>query len=521
MRSFRLARWDLNLREWTVQMPVDDFSSISSFGASAAENDFVLKCFHRTSAIDRLSSGRFTLALGRKGSGKTALSLWFAAKDVYARRISLREYPWQGHLDKADRGLAPIASCLAVWRFLLAAESASLVTGNAIRKGKTHSNLKRFLDRNAFGNAVTIKNLAESSRWHVSNLRFEPSFKGLKGGFIDFTRQPLPSGTDLTAAAQSILDASLEVMDAETQASITIHLDDLDDVINPMTFGVKNPFHHVVIGLILAAEWVARRTEQRITPVVYLRNDTWDELVFSEKNKIHQDMALELSWDASDLFDLMSERTERLGSVGMWERIWVDNKWDLSRSDLQSHAWAKCLQILNSTVYRPRDVIQLGNYALGFARMHATPNMPLTLNIGDFRGAMTEYAKYLTAEFNDEIKPYWLAWEDLALESCAAVCDDDGTFLHADFCTEYRRRKGRFAQDCPECDDALHLMWRFSVIGYEDSFRAWIFKYRQPTAQWNPTAQKLQVHPGLRERVRPSPQRSPRSWKGTLAPRAR
>jgi len=67
----------------------------------------------------------------------------------------------------------------------------------------------------------------------------------------------------------------------------------------------------MLIGLILAARDIKRTGERQrgaINPVVYLRTDLWDDLQFSDKNKISQTLTYQLEWTPRTLLDLVEIR---------------------------------------------------------------------------------------------------------------------------------------------------------------------------------------------------------------------
>jgi hypothetical protein len=105
---------------------------------------------------------------------------------------------------------------------------------------------------------------------------------------------------------------------------------------------------------------------------------------------------------------------------------------------------------------------------------------------------------YLKAELDDEIIAHWPYWEQ-ALQACSAI--STVTFTRDQFVAEYDRRKSRENEE--SADDALRLLYRFSVIGYERRSgyggSSWAFQYTNPEAGWDNSASKFKVHLGLKE----------------------
>ncbi len=109
-----------------------------------------------------------------------------------------------------------------------------------------------------------------------------------------------------------------------------------------------------------------------------------------------------------------------------------------------------------------------------------------------------DYSSYLKMELDDEIRPHWPHWDE-ALTACSAI--STMTFDRSRFVDKYRRRGVQINEVLP--DDALSLLYRFSVIGYErhsgNGGSSWAFQYTHPEAGWDSAATRFTVHLGLKE----------------------
>ena len=101
-------------------------------GASDAESDRRLgDYFVTTPFVEEALSGRRTLFLGRKGSGKSALFKQFPDLLVSnGRRLSVvsitpDQYAWQALRDYRERGLSEQAAHRNAWKLTLAVQIAS------------------------------------------------------------------------------------------------------------------------------------------------------------------------------------------------------------------------------------------------------------------------------------------------------------------------------------------------------------------------------------------------------------
>lgn len=248
----------------------------------------------------------------------------------------------------------------------------------------------------------------------------------------------------------------------------------------------------MLIGLVLAARDIKRegnRAFGAINPVVYLRTDLWDDLQFSDKNKISQTQTLHLGWNPQSLLDLVEVRLQaKLSKKAEWENI--------AESALMRGSQSKWNHILARTFLRPRDVIQFLNIALKEAKRREAE--PTVFTNKDIVSSRDEYSSYLKRELDDEIRPHWGFWDE-ALQACSAISTI--TFERSEFESEYGRRQSLL--NAMSSENALNLLYRFSVIGYERRSgyggSSWAFQYTDPEAGWDNSASRFKVHLGLKE----------------------
>ena len=257
----------------------------------------------------------------------------------------------------------------------------------------------------------------------------------------------------------------------------------------------------MLVGLILAARAIrleSRSAKVVINPVIYLRSDLWDELEFSDKNKLSQTLALTLEWDHESLLALVDTRIQaRLGEGITWDNI--------ANPSLMRGSQSKMNHVLARTFLRPRDVIRFLNSALAEAKKRDTA--PLVFENEDIVNARQSYSAYLKAELDDEILAHWKQWEE-ALQACSAISKI--TFDRGEFVTQYEKR--RSSKNGVGPDEALRLLYSFSVLGYERRSgyggSSWAFQYTDPEAGWDPTASRFKVHLGLKEYAKLSEERA-------------
>ena len=470
---------------------VASLRGLDTFGEVSAEDDAVLSYFLTTDAVARIGSHSVLLVLGRKGSGKTALVRHFVegGGPTTSRAITLRGYPWTVHAQRIDRGASEIEAYVASWRYLVAVELASLVLSRADGYSSAQEkSLRHFFKDNYGGPDPALGDVLRPARLHLSKLSFEPAVLGNKLGGISLDRDDLGLGRELEALTEAILRAAEDVAAALKLPSLILHFDELDQGLLAMDPARER----MLVGLVLAVRGIRhefRDSPVPISPVVYLRTDLWDELNFSDKNKITQSMTLGLEWDSNALRGLVNERLRvKLGEGVTWESI--------AEPALMRGSQAKWDHVLARTFLRPRDVIQFLNSALGQAKSRGDQRL-LFVN-EDIVNARDRYSAYLKKELDDEIMPHWDHWDE-ALQACSAISTI--TLSRDQFIKEYGRQRSEPNAVSPE--EALQVLYQFSVLGYERRSgyggTSWVFQYASPEAGWDSAASRLKVHLGLKE----------------------
>ncbi|WP_157960276.1 P-loop ATPase, Sll1717 family [Albibacillus kandeliae] len=465
---------------------------LDSFGEVAAEDDDVLDYFLKTGAVDQVLSGKILLVLGRKGSGKTALVRHFTEGDNkdHGKPLSLRSYPWTSHQQLVDQGASPSEAYVASWRLLIAIRLASMVCqlGSNTYLDSLKA-LQTFLKKNFNSIDPESRAILSRGRLDVNGLTVAPQVAGFALGSIIFGDESRKKvlGLELDSLTNSILNDVTTAIAELGISRLYLHFDELDQGLDQ----VDETKQKMLVGLILAAREISRSKSLRanICPIVYLRTDIWEQIEFSDKNKITQSASVNLQWDEQSLLQLVNTRLQaRLGDEASWSNVEDGKKMRGSQS--------KWSHITSRTLLRPRDVIQFLNEALQVAKIR--PDQNLSFCNDDINESREGYSTYLKHELDDEIGPHWKEWTE-ALQACSRT--ETITFQKADFMKNYRRTKG---PDNPvNAEKALEMLYRFSVIGCEQRSSKggskWSFRYNDPNSGWDAFSPRYKVHQGLKE----------------------
>jgi hypothetical protein len=432
-------------------------SKFDTFGDVAAEDDAVLDYFLSTNAVERVEKGDTFLVLGRKGTGKTAIVRYLTEgkSNTLTKALNLRGYPWNVHASRVDHGASDIEAYVSSWRYLIAVELATLIVADG--KGaaaKSAKPLNQFLKDNYGGTNPELSDILRPSTLRLEKFSLEPAVMGNKLGSVTMNRPANDHqfGLELNALSNSIFDAVEATAKEVKLGALSLHFDELDQGLSDLT-GERSK---MLIGLILAARDIKRVSQGphgAIRPIVYLRTDLWDDLQFSDKNKISETLTFHLEWSADSLLELIEARLKaKLSSKATWAEI--------TDGALMRGSQSKWNHILARTFLRPRDVIRFLNTALAEAKKRT--DEPLVFTNKDIVASREDYSSYLKKELDDEIRPHWAQWDE-ALQACSAISTI--TFDRGDFEKDYGRRKS--SKNSVTFDEALKFLYRFSVVGYE------------------------------------------------------
>ena len=302
---------------------------------------------------------------------------------------------------------------------------------------------------------------------------------------MDFKSVKPAFGQQIDAVATEIIKVVSEIMAYRGTAHIELHFDELD-------FGLEKFDRNrelLIVGLVLAVQSYRGsvvNSQQLVRPFVYLRQDLWDSLTFSDRNKISRGPALALNWNSLSLQQMVDIR---LTKITQSELRWVD----LIDDRLMRGTQQKWDHIIARTLDRPRDVISFINIILD---QKSDEDL---LSNDDISGARAEYSTYFKEELDDEIKAHWPDWE----EALAALRDIGYvTFVKGQFEEAYDRLRSK-KNKIGEASEALKRLFEYSVVAYlrpkSGGGSDWVWRYKNRTSTYDARAERFRVHPGLIE----------------------
>lgn len=475
-------------------------NDINNFGKVEAEDDTVLDYFVETSIINNIDFGDTFLVLGRKGSGKTAIFRYFTESKhkKISTALNLNGYPWKIHEKVKDEGSEHVESYVASWKYLIALEYAKLIISITDRCQMSEVvELNSFIKENYGTNTPSIKDIFSPTQIRICG-DLEPQLFGCKLGKISINRtenrQQL--GHELNALTGKIFSHIIKIAKASSIAKLVLHFDELDRGITNLEESRKD----MIIGLVLACKEVNKFLKSELIDfksTVYLRTDIWEQLKFSDKNKISQSNSDLIEWSDEQLVKLISIRIKALlDATYDWEDI--DDGKKINKQNKLKH-------IIDRTFMRPRDVIAFLNVLLETTKK----KQPLKLKFEnkDIVDSRPRYSNYLKNELDDEISPHWPDWE-----VCLRTLSKIGKvyFTKDEYSSAYTETHQNNTTKSEV--KSLEELYNYGIISYEARSgyggSGWKSKFANPELGWDTNATRFKVHLGLKEFMKLKEERS-------------
>ncbi len=478
---------------------------VENFGAIDADSDDLLRgCFQDHPAYQNARSRRSFLILGRKGSGKTAIYKRLITEKghgYFTYGHSFDDYPWNHHDLQAQTGVPEERRYIHSWKYLIMLSLSKILLN--------HDQSQPWSDESFMALSALEDFVVDSYGTRDPDVRqlFSPEkelrFKaGLRLPFIDVSGERLRV-RDLPTHVQEVNRAiQTHVLNAlHMDHNYFICFDQLD-----LGFTKAHPeYSQRLIGLILAARdavVAARSVGKKLNVVVFLRDDIYQDLQFEDKNKITENFTAQVRWEEAGpdltLKRLMESRfsatlTDSNASVA-WGAVFDESKEMPSRQSKYKH-------ICDRTFLRPRDMIKFCNEVLAAHKRTAdrsTEPLSTAFENGSVHEAREAYSYYLLNELDDEIakhapnyKDYLevlksIGMEKFAFEQFVDKCEARGDFFVANPLT------------------MLETLFEFSVVGYlktggRGGGSEYTWRYRDPRARFDMSADSFRVHPGFKE----------------------
>lgn len=495
---------------------VKSLRATESFGSIDADADQLLKsCFQDHPAYRSVHQMKRFVILGRKGSGKTAIYKKVITEnepDSYSFGYSFDDYPWHHHNLQSEVGVPEERKFIHSWKYLILLGLAKILLNNDRTQPWDNSEAVEALSA-LEDFVVDSYGTRDPDMSQLFSPRRKLHFKGginakffqIQGESVAIEELPKHIQDVNRAMEKAILTA------LNPNCRYYICFDQLDLGYSPE----DKAYSHRLIGLLIAARDLfvkASEASKSFNPVVFLRDDIFEELHFEDKNKITDNYATWVTWDEDKdggltLRKMMERRFAEVLLPRGAEQMFLD--WNLvfdEQKEMPGHQ-SKYKHICDRTFLRPRDMIKFCNEVLeeykrrtsgeSFGQPELGHSEEIFIN-EDVHAAREDFSNYLVRELDDEISKHVPRYEEY-LEVLKTIGSE--RFNFSEFEKIFNQR-----QELKEDDPwkALDELFKFSIISYlrpggRGGGSEYVWRYRGARARLDPTVDSFRVHPGLKE----------------------
>lgn len=380
-----------------MSLELEKFQNIR-FGFASAEKelqekpDLLTNGLYRQEEFSHLveNSANF-LILGSKGCGKTAIAKNFLVRSesnpkLFVHSVDLADFPFTMFSKIITGNLEPEAKLPTAWQWIFFIYLFGLIEqdhGKMISDGPRFEGLMKALKASGLAASENLSDIIKRSRKEKlklsafsSSFEYDKEVEDFKDGipfFLSSFRKTLNS--------------------VQTDGKYIIFFDGLDDILT------KRKIQYEAVGaLIFEANRFNGFLDQISFPakvVVLCRDDLFDRISGSNKNKIKVDNSIILDWrvgkkrfDESNLFNLVRHRARANG--------FDDDIFD-SFFPKRLGGAHPFLYLMNRTRHRPRDIIQLLNNI-----QYCSSRVPISQS--DIATGVSKYSSdYFIGEMYDEL----------------------------------------------------------------------------------------------------------------------
>ncbi len=331
-----------------------------NFGAPAAERDVqqgLYDYFVESEAFTRVASGKKTLVLGNRGSGKSAIFKVFAERERIAGSVVLELAPedysyeiLQSTLKREDEGAwAKHSAFSAAWKFLILIliMRELTVSGPKLKRG-SEAKIYSFLRDNYRGVQDSPISMLISYLKRIEGFKigsYEAGIKTRKLASLYKLEELEPYLSDINNICKN--------------KKVIVLVDELD-----RGWDNSEDAQAFVAGLVQAAMSLNEMNDNLVI-AVSLRQELYDNIpaLYDDAQK-YRDVIEVIRWDESKLLSLIANRIRHSFPKEL-SKSTDEECWNVSFVDTLQYRQTKSFNyVVDRTLYRPRELIQFCTDAL-------------------------------------------------------------------------------------------------------------------------------------------------------------
>ncbi len=323
-----------------------------NFGALAAEydiNEGLQNYFVESESFRRLRDGKKTIALGNRGSGKSAIFKMIAEYEKTRKSIVIEMSPEnysyellsQVMTSESKGSWAKQGAYAAAWKYLIYVTAMKAISNTKGLKTQSAGRIYNYIrdnhgnfDKNPIGTLISYLKRLEG----IKIGPYEASFKAVELQKLYRLEEVEHLLEDMNVVCQS--------------KNVTILIDELD-----RGWDASEDAIAFVAGLFQAANAINSRTPN-LRVLVSLRRELYENIpaLYEDAQKVRDSIEI-IEWQESQLLELISRRIAKSYEIPFLQDPM--DAWNLVFSDVLQYRQTKSFNyIVDRTLYRPRELIQ-------------------------------------------------------------------------------------------------------------------------------------------------------------------
>lgn len=488
-------------------------------GQVSAERDDLLSNYFYDNGVLRsiVENPSAFLVLGRKGAGKTAVFRYFAenpaefidGEDILVP-LSFEDYNWRVHALLATPESAESLAYKQSWRFVILVEAVKAY-GKRFEEGgeKPPKQLREALKllEKLFDRPVPkLTEIVGRKLLSLAKIKLPKGGLDLEQGDIDAVEisggelsfDEIDSDATLKEHLSHNIDHLIDylqsaVLDSDVPGRIFVCFDRIDEAWDEVSIGSSRL---VIAGLVSAADSLVARYKGKVRPVVFIREDIFDELNLNDSNKLREDCGSLLYWTREALDKMLLVRLNYFAKEAGVDAITELNP--LFDKEEMRQRTRPMNYVLKRSMMRPRDLICYLRRLI--STMRDAVNDPFDEAVTEFDLLPAEllyeaepgYSDWLKQEILDE----WVVQRPSIKEVLAVIQNLGSTNLDRERFTAALSQSGVASSHAEQLEE-LRFLFDNSIIGFRvGASTQWRFKCFQP-AQGFIESDEYRIHDGL------------------------
>ena len=440
--------------------------------------------FYHTSDIDLIESGSRCYVIGRKGTGKTAISEYlYQGKSAqrFSYKLSFKNFPFNDLYELENKSFRAPNTYITLWKYIIYSSVAKMMMQNQNIDPDVRDRLSKVYSDDP------EKSLSRTiTKWTSRTLQFSVLGTGGGGGATQASAKNETSWLERVEVLEKLIDDHID------DCTYLIIFDELDEDYRDITVAERHDQYTALLTSLFKAVQDVKATfkdsTSNVLPVIFLRDDIYDFIKDPDKNK-WRDLTIELDWDPHSIKRLLAFRISRAKSLSgpilsfqsAWDGIFAVAQVGYgARQKKQLEAFDYITRV---TQIRPRDYIR---YLKACAESALARDLELIVPEVTVK-ADKAFSNYLRSELEDEIHG--------VLPNIGQIFDTIAHISKQNF--SYEEFRHAYGKTENETLIALKVLFYFSVIGNQPPQRnVQIFRYLSNDARFN-SEQVICVHRGL------------------------